>query len=568
MATNMESSFPQPTILKASVGLGYIMESPNQAFTDYESMEKANVLSSSSGARYEMGRTLKKSIYGVVIHATLLSPVIPSSSHGAHSQSSSPKDTQSPSNGHQSQQQQNHPKFFTRTNLSYAIKVYSKELIYLHSSRSKENPLNELSALQYLGDEHPNLIGSIEICSDLNYIYSIMRFCSGGELFDYILTNGKVNESEAKLIFYHLLQGLQILQEKGIAHLDISLENILYNSVNGFNQIMIIDFGMCHKLTQVQEEDEETATRMEEEDCFCPNPSSSIFNFSASAILNHLPSLKAPVSPTSTSLNPNSANITPVLQGLSMKSTKSSTSGKTSCSSSSQFSKKYEKISNNHCGKRNYMAPEIIADNENIDAISCDIWSAGICLLYLLLGFPPLEIAALNDIRYSYVVQGNLKELLDHWNISLSEEVIDLLSKILKERPEERLTLEEILNHSWLDDVYNQNNRIKRAYSVTSQPNCGDYFPPSLSLPPSPQPVHKYLKRKTHFSHLQQNEQSSDSQQGTPRGDASDVVMAVCDSNNNSNNNFRGDSDDFAVSVKGKVYEKPVGQMKTLSLLY
>lgn len=362
-------SFPKPTILKAFVGAGYIYadisEDPvtsdsfptSPASPNFErgSIEKVNVLYSSSGARYELGRVLKKAIYGVVLHATLLSPVLTS-------------------------EQVNQHKAFTRTHVSFAIKIYSKELIASHSSQSKENPFMEVAALQFLGDHHPSIMGQVECCADEAYVYSIMRFCPGGELFDHIAQCGRISEAESRRIFRQLMSGLQVLEDRGVGHLDISLENLLYNTSQ--QQIMIIDFGMCAKLMQ------KTSTEEEQ--------------------------------------------------------------------------KHFHTILNNYCGKKNYMAPEIIAQNSFIDAIKCDIWSAGICLLYILLGFPPIEVASVSDLRYRYLINGKLNELLEHWGCCLSAEVIDLLHSILRERPEDRPSVRQILSHPWMSDDINREEEIKK----------------------------------------------------------------------------------------------------------
>lgn len=414
--------FPSsPNLLKAFVGVGYIVEESRLcASNPHQEFEKVNVLFSSSGARYELGRTLKRAIYGVVIHATLLSPVI-SSVNGASQQAA---------------------RYFRRTTLSYAIKIFSKELIYQLSQKSKENPLHELSVLQYIGDSFPNLIGSIECCTDSHYIYSIMRFCSGGELFDYILANGKLQENEAKSIFYNILLGLQVMEDLGIAHLDLSLENILYNQEG--KQIMIIDYGMSSKLVPVS--------------------TSQIMDFGAT---NNFPA-KSVLSPISSTFvnSPLSSNSAPTqVPVFALPNPAFPLLG-------SRKIQKFQPIINNHCGKRNYMAPEIIADVDYVDALSCDIWSAGICLLFLLLGFPPIEIACPSDIRYNLLVNGELKTLLQHWSINLSDSVIDLIQRILRVDPSERMSIEEILAHPWMNDVtvdiYNDYYKIRRSYSITS----------------------------------------------------------------------------------------------------
>lgn len=127
---------------------------------------------------YEVGRQLKRAIFGQVIHAILLVP--------------------SPEGGD----------LFVRTLSQMAIKIYYKDTLRALQGRTEENPLREITALQFVGDNHPNIMGQIECCADERNIYSIMRFCPGGELFDYIHDQGPMLENEARPMFKQLLNAL------------------------------------------------------------------------------------------------------------------------------------------------------------------------------------------------------------------------------------------------------------------------------------------------------------------------------------------------------------------------
>ena len=41
--------------------------------------------------------------------------------------------------------------------------------------------------MQLLGNNHPNVLGSMEVLQDNNHLYSVMLFCRGGELFSVVL---------------------------------------------------------------------------------------------------------------------------------------------------------------------------------------------------------------------------------------------------------------------------------------------------------------------------------------------------------------------------------------------
>jgi len=174
-------------------------------------LERKAVIESGSGNYYEIGAPLKKAIFGQVVLAVLLAPA--------------------------------EGDCFVRTESQRAIKIYSKRTLRALQGRTAENPLVEITALQFIGDTHPNIMGQIECCTDEDNIYSVMRFCPGGELFDFIDLHGPMGDSRARSMFRQLMCGMSHLASLGIAHRDMSLENMLYDDAGEL--FVIIDFGMC-----------------------------------------------------------------------------------------------------------------------------------------------------------------------------------------------------------------------------------------------------------------------------------------------------------------------------------
>ena len=68
-----------------------------------------------------------------------------------------------------------------------------------------------------------------------------MEYCEKGELFDYIVNNGKLKEEEASLLFQQIINGLEYLNDQCIIYRDLKPENILLD--NNLN-IKILDFGL------------------------------------------------------------------------------------------------------------------------------------------------------------------------------------------------------------------------------------------------------------------------------------------------------------------------------------
>lgn len=100
-------------------------------------------------------------------------------------------------------------------------------------------------------------------------------------------------------------------------------------------------------------------------------------------------------------------------------------------------------------GKAYYIAPEI-QNCEKFDGFAIDLWSAGVILFILLVGNPPWDLPCVN-IRYELIAkQEQLERLLHSWNRPVGPEAADLLQRMLREDPHERLSLKEIQDHPWM----------------------------------------------------------------------------------------------------------------------
>ena len=54
----------------------------------------------------------------------------------------------------------------------------------------------------------------------------IMEYCSGGELFDYIVRKKRVEEEQAAKFYFEIVAGIEYLHKSGICHRDIKPENV------------------------------------------------------------------------------------------------------------------------------------------------------------------------------------------------------------------------------------------------------------------------------------------------------------------------------------------------------
>ena len=72
--------------------------------------------------------------------------------------------------------------------------------------------------------------------------YLVLEYVQGGELFDHIVSNHGLPESEAIRIFRQMIAGLSYCHRFSICHRDLKPENILLDSNRN---VKIVDFGMA-----------------------------------------------------------------------------------------------------------------------------------------------------------------------------------------------------------------------------------------------------------------------------------------------------------------------------------
>ncbi|GMH44099.1 hypothetical protein BSKO_12033 [Bryopsis sp. KO-2023] len=95
------------------------------------------------------------------------------------------------------------------------------------------------------------------------------------------------------------------------------------------------------------------------------------------------------------------------------------------------------------CGTLDYIAPELV--NSDLYLESVDIWSIGVLTYELVFGNPPFA-ADDSESTKKRIASIDLK-FPSHPKISY--EGFDLISKILRRDPANRLTLQQIKNHPW-----------------------------------------------------------------------------------------------------------------------
>ena len=96
---------------------------------------------------------------------------------------------------------------------------------------------------------HPNLIMVTEIFESDNNYYTVMDYCEGGELFNYIVKKKYLSEKESSFFYYQIISGLEYMHSLGIVHRDLKPENLLLTKDH---ILKIIDFGLSNYFKEGQ----------------------------------------------------------------------------------------------------------------------------------------------------------------------------------------------------------------------------------------------------------------------------------------------------------------------------
>ncbi|GBG30024.1 Protein kinase, putative [Hondaea fermentalgiana] len=104
-------------------------------------------------------------------------------------------------------------------------------------------------------------------------------------------------------------------------------------------------------------------------------------------------------------------------------------------------------------GTPNYVAPEVVSIQPRgpFYGEPCDIWSMGVILYILLVGYPPFYHENVREL-FKQIRRGQYEFHAEQWG-NISKDAKDLVSRMLVTDPTKRLTCEEVLAHRWMKNA-------------------------------------------------------------------------------------------------------------------
>ncbi|PKK17627.1 aurora kinase C, partial [Columba livia] len=94
------------------------------------------------------------------------------------------------------------------------------------------------------------------------------------------------------------------------------------------------------------------------------------------------------------------------------------------------------------CGTLDYLPPEMVEGREHDEKV--DLWCLGVLCYELLVGHPPFESPSHNE-TYHRITKVDL-----HFPPPVPEGARDLISRLLRRSPAQRLPLRDVLQHPWV----------------------------------------------------------------------------------------------------------------------
>ena len=276
------------------------------------------------------------------------------------------------------------------TDYQAAIKISEWKKIHALRGKHLEDPIKEIAAMQLFGNNHSHVVGALEVLQDDKCLYTVMPYLGGGDLY------GRLIE---------FMGSRSIKSHSNIGDMPTGFDED--SARIWFRQLLqAVDHlqkkGVCHRDICLEN------ILLDKNDNIC--------------LIDPGMSLRCPYTDIET------GGVGDVSAGTSRRLI----------------------IAQGQGGKLMYAAPEIIAKETQIDAFATDLWSLGVVLFIMVVGYAPFRWAHPTDKRYSSISSGGLKNVVKGLGLSISPEVCDLLQGFFWADNQKRFTLAEVIRHPWV----------------------------------------------------------------------------------------------------------------------
>lgn len=101
----------------------------------------------------------------------------------------------------------------------------------------------EIDIMKSVGS-HTNVVRLYQVMYSDRHVMLVTEYCEGGELFEQLVTKGRLSERSSRYYFHQIIDAVKYLHSKGIVHRDLKAENLLLTS--DFKCVKLADFGFSN----------------------------------------------------------------------------------------------------------------------------------------------------------------------------------------------------------------------------------------------------------------------------------------------------------------------------------
>uniref|UniRef100_A0A3P9A8B6 non-specific serine/threonine protein kinase n=1 Tax=Esox lucius TaxID=8010 RepID=A0A3P9A8B6_ESOLU len=123
---------------------------------------------------------------------------------------------------------------------------FAKVKLARHILTGKEVAIKIIDKTQLNPTSLQKVMQLFEVIETDKTLYLIMEYASGGEVFDYLVSHGRMKEIEARAKFRQIVSAVHYCHMKNIVHRDLKAENLL---LDADANIKIADFGFSNEFT-------------------------------------------------------------------------------------------------------------------------------------------------------------------------------------------------------------------------------------------------------------------------------------------------------------------------------
>ncbi|KAL0809447.1 hypothetical protein ABMA28_011625 [Loxostege sticticalis] len=282
------------------------------------------------------------------------------------------------------------------TKTKVAIKIIDKSRL---DEDNLKKTFREIAIMKRL--RHPHIVRLYQVMESTHTIYLVTEYAPNGEIFDHLVSRGRMAEAEAARAFAQMVAAVGYCHARGVVHRDLKAENLL---LDRHMNIKLADFGFSNEYTA----------------------GSPLATWCGS------PPYAAPELFEGRQYDGPKADVWSWLTyGLQL--------------ADFGFSNEYTAGSPlaTWCGSPPYAAPELF-EGRQYDGPKADVWSLGVVLYVLVCGALPFDGGTLHELR-SVVLSGKFR--IPYF---MSQECEHLIRHMLVVDADKRLSLRNVARHRWL----------------------------------------------------------------------------------------------------------------------